>query len=128
MEWIDALSNPQRVLAIYGAEPPTLESVHIHEVCLDRNGPTLKIRLDLSTVPARMPEKWRRDGLNVVQIQIIFGGLEKIELGRFSVEPMCDMEIRRRGAEVYFSAESDSVGLLGVAKTATVVHVSAYMI
>ncbi|GIM85845.1 Imm50 family immunity protein [Salinispora arenicola] len=126
LEWIGALSNPQRVLAVYGGEPPALGAVYIHEVCLNNEGPSLRIRFDLSEPPKRLPEKWRRDGLNVVQLEILFGGLEKIEIGYFSTDPVCDFEIRKRGTEVHFAADSDVVRLLGVAKAVTVVRISAH--
>lgn len=125
LEWIDALSNPQRVLAVYGDTMPTLENVYIHEVCVDREGPTLRMRFDLSKIPDNPPKKWRRDGLDVVQLEIAFGGVSEIMLGRFSTDPVCDLKIRKDGL-VFFSGESDSVKLLGVARTATVLRVSAY--
>jgi hypothetical protein len=125
LEWIEALSNPQQVLAVYGAMMPTLEDVHIHEVRVGREGPTLRMRFDLSKFPENPPERWRRDGLDVVQLEIAFGGLGKVAIGQFSTDPVCDLEIRKDGL-VHFAGESDSVKLLGVASTATILRVSAY--
>ncbi|MFU8854673.1 Imm50 family immunity protein [Micromonospora sp. SL1-18] len=125
LEWINALSNPQRVLAVYGATMPTLENVHIHEVCVDREGPTLRMRFDLSKIPTNPPQKWRRDGLDVVQLEIAFGGVSEIAIQQFSTDPVCDLKIQKDGS-VYFSGESDSVRLAGVASTATVLRISAY--
>ncbi|MEU0077675.1 Imm50 family immunity protein [Micromonospora tulbaghiae] len=125
MEWISALSNPNSILAVYRSSAPTLAGVRIHEVCLNRDGPTLRLRFDLGTVPDNLPEKWRREGLNVVQLEVLFGGLSKVSLGHFSTDAVCDLEIRK-GDSVRIAAKSDSISLAGVAETATVVRISAY--
>ena len=124
-EWIAALSNPQPVLAVYGEAVPALDEVRIEEICLSVNGPTLRLRFDLAKFPANPPAKWRRDGLDVVQIEIAFGGVRAISIDQFSAVSICNLKIRK-GELVNFSSESDSVSLQGVADTATILRVSAY--
>ncbi|MET9881258.1 Imm50 family immunity protein [Actinacidiphila glaucinigra] len=120
-----ALSNPKPILAVYGDAVPTLDEVRIEELCLSVNGPTLRLRFDLSKFPINPPDKWRRDGLDVVQVEIAFGGLRGISIDGFSVDSICDLKIRKDGV-VSFSSESESVNLRGVADTATILRVSAY--
>ncbi|WP_165956638.1 Imm50 family immunity protein [Kribbella antibiotica] len=125
MEWIEALSNPQPVLAIYGNKLPALDKVRIEELVLSVNGPTLRLRFDLAEFPADPPAKWRRDGLEVVQIELAFGGLQAISINELTVDSICDLTVRKDGP-VRFSGESDSVKLHGLADTATILRVSAY--
>ncbi|MFJ9186454.1 MULTISPECIES: Imm50 family immunity protein [Streptomyces] len=125
LHWIESVSNPQPVLAVYGDDLPTLEDVRIEEICLSPHGPTLRLRFDLSTFPANPPAKWIRDGMDVVQLEVSFGGLHEISIGRISTNPVCDLKMRK-SKFLQFSAESQSVKLLGVADEATILRVSAY--
>lgn len=125
LEWIAALSNPKPVLAVYGDTVPALDEVRIEELCLSVNGPTLRLRFDLAEFPINPPVKWRRDGLDVVQVEIAFGGVRAISIDEFSANSVCDLKIRK-GELVSFSGESDSVKFQGVADTATILRVSAY--
>jgi hypothetical protein len=125
LEWIEALSNPQPVLAVYGEAAPALDGVRIVEVCLSVNGPTLRLRFDLPKFPVDPPIKWRREGLDVVQVEIAFGGLRAISMDKFSTVSICDLEIERSEL-VRFSGESDSVRLHGTADTASILRISAY--
>ncbi|MGW1356752.1 Imm50 family immunity protein [Streptomyces chartreusis] len=125
MHWIEAISNPQPVLAIYGDEAPTLEDVRIEDICLSPHGPTLRLRFDLSTFPTNPPAKWRRDDMDVVQLEISFGGLHEISIGQLSTSPVCDLKMRKNGL-LQFSAESESVKLRGIADEATILRISAY--
>ncbi|MFJ3822034.1 Imm50 family immunity protein [Streptomyces nodosus] len=125
LEWIAALSNPKPVLAVYGDAVPVLDEVRIEELCLSVNGPTLRLRFDLAEFPINPPAKWRRDSLDVVQVEIAFGGVRAISIDEFSADSVCGLKIRKDGL-VNFSGESDSVKLQGVADTATILRVSAY--
>ncbi|MEU8523630.1 Imm50 family immunity protein [Streptomyces sp. NPDC048577] len=125
MRWIEVISNPKPVLAIYGDSVPPLEGVRIEEICLSPDGPTLRLRFDLPTFPVNPPAKWRRGGLDVVQLEVSFGGLHEISIDRLQTNPVCDLKIRKDGL-LQFSAESESVKLLGVADEATILRISAY--
>ncbi|MGD9482216.1 Imm50 family immunity protein [Streptomyces sp. TRM70308] len=125
LDWIASLSNPQPVLAVYGDTVPTLDEVRIEELCLSVNGPTLRLRFDLAEFPTNPPAKWRRDRLDVVQVEIAFGGVRAISVDEFSVDSVCDLKIQKDGL-VSFSSESDSVKFQGTAETATILRVSAY--
>ncbi|MEU0029962.1 Imm50 family immunity protein [Streptomyces sp. NPDC006335] len=125
LDWIAALSNPQPILAVYGEAVPTLDDVRIEELCLSVNGPVLRLRFDLAEFPVNPPVKWRRDGLDVVQVEISFGGVRAISVDQFSTDSICDLKIRKDGL-IAFSSESDSVHFEGLAETATILRISAY--
>ncbi|MGW0785485.1 Imm50 family immunity protein [Streptomyces sp. NPDC002913] len=125
LEWIAALSNPKPVLSVYGDAAPALDEVRVEELCLSVNGPTLRLRFDLAEFPISPPARWRRDGLDVVQVELALGGVRAISIDEFSADSICDLKIRKSGL-VSFSAESDSVKLQGLADTATILKVSAY--
>ncbi|MFD6554405.1 Imm50 family immunity protein [Streptomyces sp. NPDC058398] len=125
LHWTEVITNPEPVVAVYGDELPTLEDVRIAEICLSPDGPTLRMRFDLSTFPANPPAKWRRDGMDVVQLEVSFGKLHEFTIDRFSTNPICDLKVRKSGL-LQFSAESESVRLLGVADEATILRISAY--
>jgi hypothetical protein len=125
LRWIDAISNPKPVLAVYGEDVPALKGVRIEEICLSPNGPTLRLRFDLPTFPGQPPAKWRRDGMNVVQLEVSFGGLHEISIDRLATNSLCDLKMQKSGL-LQFSAESDSVRLRGVADEATILRISAY--
>lgn len=127
LSWIETVSNPQPVLAVYGDAVPTLEDVRIEEICLSPDGPTLRLRFDLSTFPEDPPAKWRRDGMDVVQLEVSFGGLHEISIGQLSTNSVCSLKIRKDEL-LQFSAESESVKLQGVADEATILRISAYAI
>ncbi|WP_285732685.1 Imm50 family immunity protein [Nocardiopsis sp. ATB16-24] len=124
--WVDALSNPQGVRAIYGGVLPVLEEVKIHEICMSMDGPVVKIKFDLPGFPKNPPEKWRRDNLNTVQFEISFIGVSEVSVVRFSENPICSLSIRKKGV-VYFGGESESVEFSGVAEAVAVLRISAYL-
>ncbi|WP_431783839.1 Imm50 family immunity protein [Streptomyces chumphonensis] len=124
-EWIAALSNPKPIQAIYGDVLPVLDEVRVEEICLSVNGPLFRLRFDLVEFPVNPPAKWRLDGLDVVQVEIAFGGVRAISIVEFTADSVCDLKIRKDGL-VSFSGESDSVKFQGAADTATILRVSAY--
>lgn len=126
MEWIAGLSNADGIRRIYEGGLPTLDRVRIHEISVNREGPAVRIRFDLSRYPASPPVKWQRFGCNTVQVEISFGGVSELSLTRFSVEPICKLSIRNEGS-ILFSAESESVNLSGVSESALVLNISGYV-
>ncbi|NJQ14460.1 Imm50 family immunity protein [Streptomyces bohaiensis] len=127
MHWIESVSNPKPVRSVYGDELPTLENVRIEEICLHPNGPTLRLRFDLSLFPKTPPAKWVREDMNTIQLELSLGGLHEISINRISRNSFCDLKINRDDRNMlHFSAESETVELQGVADEATILRVSAY--
>src|ERR1700730_13283023 len=62
--WADLLDDPAKVRSIYGDDVPSLDSVHLHEITLHRDGARLTLRFDLSKYPTDPPKKWQAQGFN----------------------------------------------------------------
>lgn len=125
MHWIETISNPIPVLSIYGSEPPTLKDVRIEEIRLSPDGPTLRLRFDLPQFPKHPPAKWLRAGMNTVQLEVSFGSLHEISIGRIATDSICDLKLRKSDV-LHFTATSRTVELRGVSDEATILRVSAY--
>lgn len=63
--------------------------------------------------------------MNVVQLEVSFGGLHEISIDRLATNSLCDLKVEKSGL-LQFSAESDSVRLRGAADEATILRISAY--
>ncbi|GAB2625327.1 hypothetical protein Aab01nite_19400 [Paractinoplanes abujensis] len=123
--WTQALGNPEGILAVYGGEPPELAAVHVHEVTLHRDGPSLTVTVDLPVFPARPPAKWVRERYDVVQIQLRFFGLTDVELRGFGTDPMADI-VLSPGDPVRVEIVSPVLTLTASAGFVDVAGISAY--
>ncbi|WP_413757465.1 Imm50 family immunity protein [Streptomyces sp. MMBL 11-3] len=126
MSWTALLVNPQGIDSIYQGSPPRLDGVHVHEVGLSREGPSLRVRFDLPEYPASAPPKWQLQGFNTVQVELCFGGLRSVEIDGFSVRPVGDISLSDDGGIRVFIS-SDEVSVRAVADTAYVEKVTAYL-
>ncbi|MFF5854834.1 Imm50 family immunity protein [Streptomyces sp. NPDC012751] len=93
MSWISALNNQAGIDAVYQGNPPDLKRVHVHEVNLHQDGPTLKLRIDLPHYPAQPPRKWAAQGFNTVQVEISFGGIKQVTLDGFGTNIVADVSL-----------------------------------
>ena len=126
MTWTSLVENPEGITSVYQGSPPELLDVHVHEVCLHRDGPALRVRLDLPSYPEIPPKKWAAQGFNTVQIEITFSGLREVELNGFSTDMMATISIEEdMGVQIHLSAPGSEVR--AVANTATISKVAAYL-
>jgi hypothetical protein len=126
MSWIDAVSNPQGLQEIYSGDPPSLVGVDVHGVSIEREGPTLRLILDLPGYPDNPPMKWRRSGFNAIQVELLFGGVNDLSLTGISTEVLADIDIRRDGG-VVLDLRSKTMRVLAAAASVTISKVSAYL-
>ncbi|MGQ4727104.1 Imm50 family immunity protein [Streptomyces sp. Ju416(a)] len=125
MQWITLLNNPEGINAIYLQDPPDLHGVRIHEVSLQVEGPTLKLRFDLPAYPDHPPRKWLAQKYNTVQVELSFGGLKSISLSGFGTDISADVSLTGEDG-VNVKATSAGVHLQANATTAFVSKLSAY--
>lgn len=127
MSWTAALSDATAVEKIYSGEVPELKGVHVHEVKLKRDGPQVVVQLDLPTYPPAPPAKWRAQGFNTVQVEIVFVGARDIRLDGFGRDPVADFEIESREGSLEISISSQDFSLRLAAVAAMLTRVSAYL-
>ncbi|MFI7384682.1 Imm50 family immunity protein [Streptomyces sp. NPDC049813] len=128
MRWTSALRNPEGINSVFQGEPPDLRGVHVHEMTLQIEGPTLKLRLDLAEYPEQPPRKWSVQRFNTVQIEISFSGLRSVSLTGFENEILADVILSRENGEsgVNVSVMAPGVNLQATASTASISKLTAY--
>ncbi|WP_167493085.1 Imm50 family immunity protein [Micromonospora ureilytica] len=124
MSWVDLVTNPQGLREIFSEGPPTLSGVSLHGLVVEREGPTLRLRLDLPGYPANPPAKWRRNGSNTVQVELLFGGVSELRLVGISTEVIADIDVR---PGVSLEVRSASMVVSALAASVTVSEVVAYV-
>ncbi|MCE7083048.1 Imm50 family immunity protein [Streptomyces sp. ST2-7A] len=127
MDWISALDYPEKITRLYEPELPPLDRVEIGEVSMRECGPDLHVILALSKFPKNPPLEWRKDKCNEVSLELIFRRVEEFSFTRFSVDPICDLEITKNSL-VCFSARSNSIELSGKSNSVDIGRISAYIV
>lgn len=126
MGWLDLVTNPQGLRDIFQGDVPSLEGVTLHEISIDREGPALRLRLDLPGYPADPPARWRRGGFNTVQVELLFGGVRDLSLAGISTEMLVNVEIQRQG-DVIVDVSSPAVRVAAAAGSVTISRLEAYL-
>ncbi|WP_078841194.1 Imm50 family immunity protein [Streptomyces acidiscabies] len=126
MAWASLLHNSEGISAVYGGDVPDLRDVQVHEVALLRDGPTLKIRLDLPGYPEAPPRKWALQGFNTVQVEFSFGALREVLVEGFSVEVRADISVEEEDGRVKLGVSAEGVRIEAVAETFYLSKISAY--
>ncbi|MFM9447661.1 Imm50 family immunity protein [Streptomyces acidiscabies] len=126
MAWDSLLHNPEGIRAVYGGGLPDLRGVQVHEVTLLRDGPVLKIRLDLPMYPEAPPRKWALQGFNTVQIEFSFGSVQRVLVEGFSVEVRADISVSEEEGKVKLDLSAQDVHIEAVADTFYLSKISAY--
>ena len=104
MSWMDFLTERKKIDAIFGDVEPHLNSVELHEVSLNRDGPKVILRFDFSEFPIFPPKKWGLAGFNRVQIQLIALGIDDLNIQGWGTACTCSISI--------FAAERGGVSLI----------------
>ncbi|MFI9252825.1 Imm50 family immunity protein [Streptomyces sp. NPDC053069] len=129
MSWTSLLRNPEGIASLYEGVPPNLVGVHLHEVALQEDGPTLRLRLDLPRYPDRPPRKWTAQGFNTVQLELSLSGLETVTLEGFGTHIAADVSLGGEGdgKGILVNVISSGTRIRAVAATAFVSKLSAYV-
>ncbi|MDN3265459.1 Imm50 family immunity protein [Streptomyces sp. CSDS2] len=125
MSWTYALKNPHGIRTLYQGSPPPLNRVLVHEVALNQDGPTLRLRIDLSRYPAQPPQKWVAQGFNTVQVEITFGGVRTITLEGFGTNSVADISLDKNNG-INIIAASPEIRLSANAEFAFISQLRAY--
>lgn len=104
---------------------PPLAGAHLHELTLDRDGPSLTLRFDLAEYPSPPPAKWRTQGFNKVQLALTFGGLREVEVRGFTSSLLVDISLTR-DAGLTVAVQSPDITLYAKADFAFLSKVSGY--
>ncbi|RLV08677.1 hypothetical protein CTZ27_07840 [Streptomyces griseocarneus] len=123
--WTEFLVDPRGIEGVYSGRPPALESVCLHEVELDREGPALRLRFDLADFPADPPKKWAALGHDTVQIELSLGGLRDVALEGFDSNPVADIFLRR-GDLIEMEVASTATRIRASGESLFVSKISAY--
>ncbi|MGW0177288.1 Imm50 family immunity protein [Rhodococcus sp. NPDC003322] len=95
MSWVDLLLDNRSIRAIFGDVDPSLDSVDLHEVRLDRQGGSLILNLDLADYPAVPPKKWVAQEANTVQIELELSPVHSVTIEGWGTEMGTHIEIAR---------------------------------
>ena len=93
MNWADYLSDFNKLKAIFGDKPPSLKDVDLHDVVLDRDGPKVILRFDVSEFPEAPPTKWLVSGFNRVQLKLMVLGIQDLSIQGWGTRCRCDISI-----------------------------------
>ncbi|GID25666.1 Imm50 family immunity protein [Paractinoplanes brasiliensis] len=123
--WTQALGNPEGILTVYGGDVPELVAVSVHELTIERDGPSLTVTFDLPSYPADPPAKWVRGRFNVVQVRLRLFGLTDLEVSGFSTDPVVDIGLTA-GDPVHLAIRSTELTVTASAAFADLAGFSAY--
>ena len=127
MNWIDLTTNPIGLREIFHGDPPPLVGVSVFGVAVDREGPSLRVTLDLPDYPSDPPVKWKRSGFNTVQLGLLFGGVAELSLTGISTEVIADIAMKRAGSVLRLDLTSTVMRVSASAASVTVSEVTAYL-
>jgi Immunity protein 50 len=124
--WIELISNPASIQAIYGRVIPTLKHVDLHEIVLHRDGPQALLRFDLAEFPERPPSKWAASGFNRVQIKLMVVGVEELDISGLQTNCQVDLAIFEDGSLIRVRSDNGAVLLNIAAHEVFINNISAY--
>ena len=64
MTWLEIAQNPEAVSSLFDT-PPSLQGVEVFAVNIDRDGPTVELKIALE-YPKAPPARWQMQGANTV--------------------------------------------------------------
>lgn len=94
MSWISVIDSSQFLATLYPDGDPSLESVRLHGVTLEQNGPSFRIRFDLNDFPSSPPRKWT-PGSNRVQVTLLGVGVRQLSITGWTANNVGRLRIRR---------------------------------
>ncbi|MFE5481361.1 Imm50 family immunity protein [Streptomyces sp. NPDC056527] len=76
------LVNTESLVALYGKVPP-LDEFRLRSINVDWRGPTVTLRVDLSTFPAALPPEWEDADIDTVQCHLQFLAVADLSLAKW---------------------------------------------
>ncbi|UIX31133.1 Imm50 family immunity protein [Streptomyces sp. GQFP] len=108
-----------------------LDEVRIRSINLNWRGPTVTLRVDLSSFPASPPQEWIDAGMDTVQCQLQFLAAENISLSDWNPPFVGRIEMSPSGRENRIRVVVDGQGMtlrFDCSESVRVNHVSAFRI
>ncbi|MDT0309575.1 Imm50 family immunity protein [Streptomyces sp. DSM 44917] len=107
LRWAELVANRERLERYYDAVPP-LDGVLVRAVHLDRDGPTVTMRLELGAFPDRPEAEWVAEGCDRLQCHLRFLDVGDLKVsgwplsasGGVRLERLAPAERRRIAVEV----------------------------
>lgn len=126
--WLDLVGKSEFLAGLFEGKIPSLQRVEMHEITVQREGPSLTLRFDLQEFPALVPAAWKAEGYNTLQLTMSMIGLQSIVLSGWATEVNGPLRIaadQDGGLRVHFDSASVSLG--AAASHAVLERVSPYL-
>jgi hypothetical protein len=81
---IEYIENSQALTSLFG-EGFDLSEVDLHEVVVHRDGPSMRLRFDISCVPSTLPSRWPKEA-NTTQVVLLVFGIDKLQISGFTTQ------------------------------------------
>lgn len=92
MKWYELAENPRAITELY-SDVPLLQSVRLVAVHLLRDGPQMTIKMNLPRLPDIVPNRWKLQRYNDIQMQLDFWGIQSLHIAQWSVEDQVEIHI-----------------------------------
>jgi hypothetical protein len=108
--WLDLVEGGDAVTDLYGDEAASLLGPAVlHSIRLDPGASTVRIGLDLRSLPAEPPPEWVRLGYNCAYLGVQLSGVRDVRLRGWQLDVVGDLELRRDGDRVAVSWDTPAV-------------------
>lgn len=124
--WTQYVSEATGLAAVYSGTVPALERLNLHEVCLQRDGPSVLLRFDLNKFPVSPPKKWVSQGFNTVQISLRLLGVEDIRLSGWSSNCFIDINLTKIDGRIRLNTSNGPLLMEVTADLVLLNSISAY--
>jgi len=124
MNVIASLENPQEIQSLFGDEID-LSAIQLHEVVLHRDGPVLRLRFDIPSVPEQLPKKWSA-GVNTTQLSLAAWGLQSLQIEGWASNIGGELSVTSDGALKRLTFNGEKCRINAVCEMLRVENISAY--
>src|SRR5262245_52784391 len=125
MSWTHVLENPKPIESIY-SQPPSLDSVRLHEIRLLQDGPTAELRFELNSYPENPPQKWIDRKCNRAQLTLKLVDVVGITVNGWDVDNIGNVNLAKVENEVRLTFTSEGTSIECRASFVYVQELSAY--
>lgn len=95
MSWFEDIDDAGFLRSLFPKAPRGRDGFHVHEVVVSREGPTVRIRLDLPDYPVSPPRKWVEAGYDTVSLTLMAIGVHSLSLEGIDVDMCCSLVIAK---------------------------------